>query len=160
MTANHGEAAISPPQYSGRVPVDSFSNRLVLARRLAGVTIEQAADAAGLSKSSWANWENGRRPQDALEVCRAIAETLDVDFDWLIFGGPLLPARGRPTKRVTVASTWNRPVTARTGGGAVRPSDGRPKGRTDRDRPIAPPAPARRAAYLDAARADEARYAA
>lgn len=164
MTANHGEPASPSPQYAGRVPVDSFSNRLVLARRLAGVTIEQAAEAAGLSKSSWANWENGRRPQDRLEVCRAIADTLDVDYNWLVFGGPLLPARGRPTRRVTgrmsVDTTWNRPQVVRTGKDDSRPTADRPKGRTDRERPITPSNPGRRASYLDSGRASEASYAA
>lgn len=153
MTANQGESASSLPQYKGRVPTDSFSNRLVLARRLAGLTIEEAADAADLSKSSWANWENGRRPQDRLEVCRAIATALDVDFDWLVFGGPLLPARGRPTRRVTKRSAVDncgyRPSS-------VRPPTARPKGRTDPPRPISPPVVARRANYVGATRAAEA----
>ena len=155
MTANHGETANSLPQYAGRVPVDSFSNRLVLARRLAGMTIEQAAEAADLSKSSWANWENGRRPQDRLEVCRAIADALDVDFDWLVFGGPLLPARGRMTRRVSRASTWNRPTSGGPGQGTSRPMAGRPKGRTDQLRPISAPPAAIRANYVQPARAGD-----
>jgi transcriptional regulator with XRE-family HTH domain len=157
MTANHGEAGNSLPQYEGRVPTDSFSNRLVLARRLAGVTIEQAAEVAGLSKSSWANWENGRRPQDRLEVCRAIADTLDVDYHWLVFGGALLPARGRPTKRRTVDTTWNRPRPGGPGQVTNRPPRDGSKVRVDRVRPISVPSPGRRANYVDTNRQTEAR---
>ena len=65
MTAYPDEGAIGAATAAvprvGRIPADTFSNRLVLARRLAGMTIEEASEAAGLSKSSWANWENGRR---------------------------------------------------------------------------------------------------
>jgi transcriptional regulator with XRE-family HTH domain len=85
--------------YQGRVPADTLSNRLLLARKLAGMTIDEAADAAGVTPSSWANWEKGMRPQRETDVIGAIAEALDVDFNWLLFGGPLTPARGKPTNR-------------------------------------------------------------
>jgi transcriptional regulator with XRE-family HTH domain len=85
---------------SGRIPADTFSNRLLLARKLAGMTIEQAAEATGLKSSSWSNWEKGMRPQGQVDVCVAIAAALDVDFNWLLLGGQLAGARGKPTKRV------------------------------------------------------------
>lgn len=86
-------------QYRGRVPADTLSNRLLLARKLAGMTIDQAAAAAGVTPSSWANWEQGMRPQRETDVIGAISDALDVDQTWLMFGGPLTPARGKPTKR-------------------------------------------------------------
>lgn len=83
----------------GRVPADTLSNRLLLARKLAGMTIDEAAEAADVTPSSWANWEKGMRPQRETDVIGAIADALDIDFNWLLFGGPLTPARGKPTKR-------------------------------------------------------------
>jgi transcriptional regulator with XRE-family HTH domain len=88
-----------PSARTGRIPADTLSNRIVLARRLAGLTIEEAAEITGLGKSSWANWENGMRPQRETDVIQTIAEHLGIDRDWLMFGGPLTPARGRPTKK-------------------------------------------------------------
>jgi transcriptional regulator with XRE-family HTH domain len=136
MTANPDDAALSAAKAStprtGRIPADTFSNRLVLARRLAGMTIEEAAAAAGLNRSSWANWENGRRPQGQVDVCQAIANALDVDFNWLLLGGALEPARGRPTKRVISDTSGyplgpDKPMRA----SSVRPADTRPKVRAD-----------------------------
>ena len=104
----------------GRIPADSFSNRLLLARKLAGMTIEEAAAACGFKKSSWANWENGRRPQGQIDVCTAIADALDIDREWLLFGGPLTPS-ARMHKRLGEA-------TRRYPQGPVRPTDTRPDG--------------------------------
>lgn len=87
------------PARPGRIPADTLSNRIVLARRMAGLTIEEAAEVTGLSKSSWANWENGMRPQRETDVIQVIAAALDIDRNWLMFGGPLTPARGKPTGR-------------------------------------------------------------
>lgn len=166
---------------TGRIPADTLSNRIVLARRLAGMTIEEAAEATGLSKSSWANWENGMRPQRETDVIQTIAVALDVDRNWLMFGGPLTPARGKPTKRAgRVAGKSERPglsaapnylaepevgerpgsVTAtypnvgespasgaeRKTKAAVRPSDTRPKVRTDPSRSKSSSSIGRRAA--------------
>src|SRR6185295_11793625 len=81
----------------GRVPADTFANRLLLARRMNGLTIKQAAallaeDEEGDLASSWSNWENGRRPREAPETIRLIARALDVDEEWLMFGGALSPS--------------------------------------------------------------------
>lgn len=122
MTANPGD---DPETRRGRIPADTFSNRLLLARKLAGMTIEQAADAADVTKSSWANWESGRRPQGMQDICQAIAEALDVDLIWLMFGGPLSPSvrPGRLTRRPGEATARYTPVP-------VRPRPGRPPGRS------------------------------
>lgn len=138
-----------------RIPADSFSNRLLLARRLAGMTIDQAASACGLNKSSWANWENGKRPHGQVELCGVISEVLDVDFNWLLLGGPLAPASSRPTKRSEPNTDWYpefRPgATAGYGpypASSNRPSDLRPNGRHDRTRPMSPAVGGRRAALV------------
>lgn len=101
MTANLGEPQTSAPptQKRGRIPADTLSNRLMLARKLAGLTIEQAAAAADVKPSSWANWEAGRRPQRETDVLAMIADALDIDRNWLTYGGPLESPMGRPTKR-------------------------------------------------------------
>lgn len=141
-TANHGDAETTRPDTStarqGRIPADTFSNRLVLARRLAGLTIREAAAQTGLNYGSWSNWENGMRPLDAVGVCTAIAEALDIDFNWLLLGGPLAGPRGLPTKRPP-GLNMRYPATA------GRTRDTRPNGRpTEGQRPGAPPHPEQR----------------
>ena len=145
-----------------RIPADTFSNRLLLARRLAGMTIEQAAAACALNKSSWANWENGKRPHDRPEVCGVISEVLDVDFNWLLLGGPLESPSGRPTNRPASNTDgyWAgrpRPSTGCVPYPAptvqpiptmVRPPENRPKSRQDRSHPMSQPVTGRRAALV------------
>lgn len=141
MTANPGEEQ----RPRGRVPADTFANRLLLARRMNGLTIKQAADLIagemdGDVASSWSNWENGRRPRDAPETIRIIAAALDVDQEWLMFGGPLSPSA--PPRRVT-----KRPTDLRISypPSADRPRDTRPNSRpTPGQRPGVPPGPERR----------------
>jgi DNA-binding XRE family transcriptional regulator len=161
MTANHGEPETTALPTRGRIPSDTLSNRLVLARRLAGMTIDQAAEAAGLVSSSWANWENGRRPQQETDVLGAIADALDIDFNWLAFGGPLIPAMGRPVRRMAkrtgADSTWNHPRPGGAGQVTNRPPRGGSKVRVDRVRPISVPPPGRRANYIGTNRQTEAR---
>src|SRR5262249_5653544 len=87
MTTNTGEPETVAPtiQRRGRVPADTFSNRLTLARKLEGLTIERAVaqiyEVTGvkLGESSWANWEQGMRPHREIDVIQAIAWGLDVD---------------------------------------------------------------------------------
>jgi transcriptional regulator with XRE-family HTH domain len=131
MTANE-------PRRTGRIPADTFSNRLLLARKLAGMTIEQAAEASGVTKSSWANWENGRLPQGMIDICQAIASALDIDLQWLMLGGPLSPPAPprRGSSKRPGADTVRYPLVV---GGATtdlvayppvtdRPRDNRPAG--------------------------------
>jgi len=103
-TANPGEPQHTEASPStrplGRIPADTFSNRLLLARKLAGLSQREAAAAAGVNYGSWSNWENGMRPLDLLDVAQRIASALDVDFNWLLLGGSLAGPRGVPTNRV------------------------------------------------------------
>lgn len=156
MTANPEEPQTSaPPTPLGRIPADTFSNRLLLARALAGhLSIREACERTGLNRGNWQGWERGQRPRDQVEVSQTIADALDVDFNWLLLGGPLAGAHGprvakRPGKdRVAYLSR------------SVRPMSDRPKVRTDQPRPISPPiGQPRRANRVNTERAAEVIYA-
>jgi len=125
-TANPGDPRTSAeeasPTTTGRIPADTFSNRLLLARKLAGLSQREAAEQTGLNYGSWSNWENGMRPLDLLDVARRIADALDVDFNWLLLGGPLAGPRGVPVKRLRRDNDGYVTVP-------VRPTDTRPPGR-------------------------------
>lgn len=131
MTANSpGESPGTQPG-RGRIPADTFANRLLLARRMNGLTIKAAAalitiDGETDVASSWSNWENGRRPRDEAETMRAIAEALDVDLQWLMFGGPLSPDANRARRRMSKRTGED---TLRYQRVTVRPKDRRPAGR-------------------------------
>lgn len=89
-------------QAAGDIPADTFAARLVLSRHHAGrLSQREAAERCGLNYASWSNWEDGMKPRDKVEVAQAIADGLGMNFDWLLFGGDLLPARGRPVKRTS-----------------------------------------------------------
>lgn len=147
-TANTGEPGTTAPNTPrrGRVPADVLANRLLLARKLAGLTIDDAAEAAGLNPSSWANWEKGMRPQRELDVLGAIAEALDVDFNWLAFGGALESPVGRPVgKRVPKGvRKLGSPTSTRPFG----PCADRPKVRNDPQPMATHSGPGRRAVIL------------
>jgi transcriptional regulator with XRE-family HTH domain len=110
MTANTGERddreqAREYPEGQGDIPADTFAARLMLARHHAGrLSIEKAAERCGLNGGNWAHWENGRRPLDKVEIAQAVSKGLDINFNWLLLGGPLLPARGRPTRSARVVT--------------------------------------------------------
>lgn len=132
------ERELAGPQ-RGRIPADTLANRLMLARKLAGISIRDAADMCDLGRGAWTKWENGSRPLDLLEITGVIAEKLDVDLEWLRFGGPLLPARGVPTKR-SGSVTATKPTLP------VRPQHSHPKGRGDSPRSTSVSGSSRRAA--------------
>lgn len=103
-TANPGDretsaGAVPEQPRRGRRPADTFSNRLTLAIRLTGLTIRDFAEQAGLDDGSVSNWSRGMRPREMVDICQAIADAHDIEFDWLLLGGPLLPPQGRSTKR-------------------------------------------------------------
>lgn len=99
--------------------------RLAIARMHAGhLTIREAAEKCGLNYASWSNWEQGSRPRDLLGVVHAISEGLDIDHDWLLWGGALAGPRGMPTKRPSEDNRRFLPVN-------IRPRDARPNNRSD-----------------------------
>jgi len=131
------------PARQGRIPADTLSNRITLARKLDGVTIKEAVakvyavTGVKLSESSWANWETGMRPQRETDVIQAISEGLDVDRQWLMFGGPLAGPKGREVRPVTkrpVNDTF-RYSTSSVRPTSMRPRQGRPNGRGDTTAP-------------------------
>lgn len=72
-------------------PTDSLSNRLLLVRHELGLSQREAAAKCGVGFGSWQSWENGRSPRHALRDLAKVAEALDIDRDWLFWGGPLRP---------------------------------------------------------------------
>jgi transcriptional regulator with XRE-family HTH domain len=125
MTANTGERDERRLRFgtpTGAVPADTFAVRLVLVRHHAGrASIEQAAKRCGLNPGNWAHWEDGRQPRDRVDIAQKISDALDVDFEWLLLGGPLTGARGRP-----VDHPATREYPDRANG---KPKDTRPTGR-------------------------------
>jgi transcriptional regulator with XRE-family HTH domain len=107
MTESTGD--VREGRVIAQVPEDSYAHRLMLARAHAGhLSIRAAAERCGLNHATWANWERGMRSRTLVEDAEAIAETLGVDRDWLLHGGPLtVPERRRraaATQRKTYAS--------------------------------------------------------
>lgn len=52
-----------------------------------GWNVSQAAQACGLSASSWKNWEAGKGCEHMESVCRKVANASGVSYDWLTAGG-------------------------------------------------------------------------
>jgi transcriptional regulator with XRE-family HTH domain len=83
----------------GGIPADTFANRLILVRAFAGyATVKDAAERCGLNYGSWSNWERGARPRDLLDVVQKISNGLGINYNWLLFGGPLLGPKGQPVQ--------------------------------------------------------------
>lgn len=127
MTANPGDEREIPEttQRQRPIPADTFSARLVLARHFAGrLSIEQAATRADVNPEAWRRWEDGAKPRDKIEAAQAIADALEIDFNWLLLGGPLASSV-RPSKmrKPSGGATVRKPTAP------VRPGDGRPSTR-------------------------------
>lgn len=79
-------------EHQRSIPTDQFRYRVLLARLHAGgLTTREAAARCGVTYASWSNWERGMKPRDLLDVVEKISEGLEVDRDWLLWGGPLAP---------------------------------------------------------------------
>lgn len=130
----------------GSIPADTFAARLVLARHFAGrLSIEQAARRCGLNAGNWAHWEDGRKPRDKVEVAGAIAAGLDVNFNWLLLGGPLAGPRGMPVESRRRSDERPDGLNMRYPQRPDRPRVTRPNGRpSEGQRPGAPPRPEQR----------------
>lgn len=164
MTANTGEPATTttPATPRGRIPADTLSNRLTLARKLDGLSVKEAVEVVyqrtgvRLSESSWSNWEAGRRPRGETDIIGFIAQALDVDFTWLLLGGPLTGPRGpRVAKRPGVDSLTSSRRPPRLGVNRqakpyqhVRTVAPRPEVLQDSDRPISQSVGGRRAVII------------
>lgn len=71
------------------VPAADFGTRLLLVRTNLDLTIEEIAKFTGQKAATWSTWERGASPRNMAAVVDAIAETLAVDRDWLMWGGDL-----------------------------------------------------------------------
>jgi transcriptional regulator with XRE-family HTH domain len=80
------------------IPTDSLANRLVLIRRELGLSQREAAQRCGVGFGSWQSWENGSAPRNALRDLVRVAQGLDVDREWLMFGGPLRSEMVEPAR--------------------------------------------------------------
>lgn len=81
---------------AAKIPADTFANRLILSRAMAGhLSIREAAERCGLGRGAWQNWEKGARPDDYLGLVELIADRLGVDQQWLRDGGSLAPAEAQ-----------------------------------------------------------------
>lgn len=87
-------------------PTDSLAHRLVLLRHELGLSQREAAIRTGVSFGVWQGMESGRATRGVDRAVAAIADTLDVDRNWLMWGGPLAdpsspvqtPRRADPTE--------------------------------------------------------------
>lgn len=90
-----------PVRTDGRVPLDSFPNRLAIVRAEMGWNFHQAALATGLNAETWRLWEKRKRRCEDIETASAkIAQATGFSYEWLMIGGSLSPApppENRPT---------------------------------------------------------------
>lgn len=91
-----------PVRIDGRVPADSFPNRLAIVRAEEGWNYDQAAAATGIGSETWRLWEKRKRTCRTLdETCRQIADATGYSYEWLMVGGSLTspnpPHDTRPT---------------------------------------------------------------
>jgi transcriptional regulator with XRE-family HTH domain len=91
------------------VPTDSLANRLVLIRRELGLSQREAAQRCGVGFGSWQSWENGAAPRNALRDLAAVAHRLNVDREWLMFGGALR-AEVEPAPPVLKSVPFSSPI--------------------------------------------------
>lgn len=162
-TTGPGEGAereLAPPdERPGDIPADTFSNRLILARVHAGwLTVKEAAERCSLNYGSWSNWERGARPRDLLDVAQKIADGLRIDYEWLLFGGPLLGARGRPAKRPGEDTVRYRNTPGVPTRRPVRPLEARLIARVHPEASILTSVPGRRATRVNPVQPAEAIY--
>ena len=69
------------PQWT---PRNDFAERLAIVRIRRGWNVKEAALACGLSPSTWAAWEAGRKPPDMLDVAHKIADHSGCSLMWLL----------------------------------------------------------------------------
>lgn len=116
---------------TGLIPADTFANRLILSRALAGhLSIREAAERCGLGRGAWQNWEKGARPDDYESLVDLIAERLGIDRTWLASGGGLTAAN-QQTRPARWARSVHGGVTrqlSRAPRETRRPAGGRPGG--------------------------------
>lgn len=114
MTLSTGQPVETREGGRGGIPQDTFAVRLAAVRIFAGnLTIQQAAERCGLVDQSWSNWERGVNPRDKSDVVAAISAALEIDRDWLMWGGPLATPEvrvGEARRRFEMGRRLRRPT--------------------------------------------------
>lgn len=70
----------------GWIPGETFGKRLAEIRQVMGWNSSEAAEACGLSRVSWQNWEAGAKPRDYEDACKQIAAATGCSLVWLMTG--------------------------------------------------------------------------
>lgn len=68
------------------MPASTFPARLGIARKAAGLTVEQLAKKAGCTKSLISQYEKGRVSQPRMELLFGLSDALNVSPRWLALG--------------------------------------------------------------------------
>ncbi len=89
----------------------AFGARLAMLRQHKGWgNVTEAAQACGLPKESWRNWErDNREPRNYVQVCRLISQVTGVNLMWLMTGqadAPGLRSVAGTTPGPAVTSTY------------------------------------------------------
>lgn len=83
---------------TGKIPCDSFGNRIYLIRAETGLSAESLGAICGVSHSTVHNWERGVRPHGMDRVVNAICDATGYSRFWLMFGGSLSPIDDRESQ--------------------------------------------------------------
>lgn len=69
------------------VPASTFGSRLAEARRVCGLTVEDAAARCGIKHATWSMWEREESsPRNMAEAVEKIEMALGVDRNYLMWG--------------------------------------------------------------------------
>lgn len=72
-----------------KVPEDTLAMRVGVARRERRLSQRAAAEQCGLTFGEWQGIEDGRKVTELDRKVAQIADGLDYDRDWLMWGGPM-----------------------------------------------------------------------
>lgn len=73
------------------IPQDTLPMRVYIARKERKLSQRAAAEACGLTFGEWQSIEDGRGVRQLDVKIAKIAQGLNYDRDWLMWGGPLSP---------------------------------------------------------------------
>jgi transcriptional regulator with XRE-family HTH domain len=82
----------------GWIPQDTLALRLILVRRVLGLSQRAAAAQCDLTFGEWQSMEAGSAARGVAEKVTKISAATGVDRDWLMWGGPLRSAAGSDVK--------------------------------------------------------------
>lgn len=108
----------------GWVPDDSWGTRLATIRQKMGWNWSEAAQACGIDRQSWQNWEAGSDCRDKEKAAKKIAAAAGCNLHWLLTGQVPTGARSRCSSEVpafTVITGENNPGKRTSESVNVRP---------------------------------------